>query len=43
MKEKVGKIEEEKKHWKDADVEVMIALRGKMEPEFIKNAKKNVC
>jgi hypothetical protein len=40
MKEKEGETEEEKKHWKDADVEVMIALRGEMEPEFLKNAKK---
>ena len=39
-KEKEGEIEEDKKHWKDADVEVMIALRGEMEPEFLKNAKK---
>ena len=27
-------------HWKDFDVEVMIALRGEMEPEFFKNIKK---
>jgi hypothetical protein len=40
MKEKEGKTEEEKKHWRDADVEVMIALCGEMEPEFLKNAKK---
>ncbi len=39
-KEKEGETEEDKKHWKDADVEVMIALRGEMEPEFLKNAKK---
>jgi len=43
MKEKEGETEEEKKHWKDADVEVMIALRGEMEPEFLKNAKNKVC
>ena len=43
MKEKDEEIEEEKKHWKDADVEVMIALRGEMEPEFLKNEKKKVC
>jgi hypothetical protein len=24
----------------DADIKVMIALRGEMEPEFLKNAKK---
>ena len=40
MKKKEGKTKEEKKHWKDADVEVMIALREEMEPEFFKNAKK---
>lgn len=28
------------KHWKDADVETMISLRGEMESEFLKNAKK---
>lgn len=28
------------KNWKDCDVETMIALRGEMEPEFLKNAKK---
>ena len=39
-KEKEGESEEEKKHWKDVDVEVMIALHGEMEPEFLKNAKK---
>jgi hypothetical protein len=39
-KKKEGETEEEKKHWKDANVEVMIALRGEMEPEFLKNAKK---
>jgi hypothetical protein len=39
MKEKEGETEEDKKHWKDADVEVMITLRGEMEPKFIKNAK----
>ena len=38
-KEKEGETEEEKKHWKDVDVEVMIALRGEREPEFLKNAK----
>jgi len=42
MKEE-GETEEDKKHWKDADVEVMIALRGEMEPEFLKNAKKTRC
>jgi hypothetical protein len=42
-KEKEGETEEEKKHWKDADVEVMIALRGEMEPEFLKNGKNKVC
>ena len=40
MKEKDEEIEENK-IWKDADVEVMITLRGEMEPEFLKNAKKN--
>jgi hypothetical protein len=40
MKEKEGETEEEKKHWKYVDVEVMIALRGEMEPEFLKNVKK---
>ena len=39
-KETEGETEVEKKHWKDADVEVMIALRGEMELEFLKNAKK---
>ena len=38
-KEKEGETED-KKHWKDVDVEVMIALRGEIEPEFLKNAKK---
>ena len=28
------------KNWRDRDVETMIAMRGKMEPEFLKNAKK---
>lgn len=36
---KEGETEEEKKHWKDVDVEVMIILRGDMEPEFLKYAK----
>ena len=40
MKENDEEIEEEEKHWKDANVEVMIALRGEMEPEFLKNEKK---
>ena len=28
------------KNWRDRDVETMIAMRGEMEPEFLKNAKK---
>jgi hypothetical protein len=40
MKEKEGETEKEKKHWKYADVEVMIALHEEMESEFLKNAKK---
>jgi hypothetical protein len=32
--------EEDKKHWKDEHVLQMIALRGEMDPEFVKNAKK---
>ena len=39
MKEE-GETEEENRHWKDADVEVMIALHGDMEPKVLKNAKK---
>ena len=39
-KENEGETAEDKKHWKDADVEVMIALRREMEPEFLKIAKK---
>ena len=39
-KEKEGEIEKEKKHWKDANVEVMIALRGEMEPKFLKKMQK---
>jgi hypothetical protein len=27
-------------NWKDCDVEVLISLRGEMDPEFLKNAKK---
>lgn len=32
--------EEDKKHWKDEHVLQMIALRGEMEQEFVKNVKK---
>lgn len=32
--------EEDKKHWKDEHVLQMITLRGEMDPEFVKNAKK---
>ena len=40
-KEKVEEGEESgSKNWKDHDVETMISLRGEMEPEFLKNIKK---
>lgn len=39
-KEDEEEEEEGKKHWKDEHVLQMIALRGEMEPEFVKNAKK---
>lgn len=38
--EKEEDEESAKKNWKDQDVETMISLRGEMEPEFLKNAKK---
>lgn len=28
------------KNWRDSDVEALVALRGEMEPNFVKNAKK---
>jgi hypothetical protein len=28
------------KNWRDCNLETMIAMRGKMEPNFLKNAKK---
>jgi hypothetical protein len=40
MKKKEDEEDEKKKHWKDEHVLQMIALRGEMEPEFVKNAKK---
>ena len=40
----VKEVEEDEesnsKKWRDRDVETMIAMRGEMEPEFLKNAKK---
>jgi hypothetical protein len=39
-KKEEDKEDEEKKHWKDEHVLQMIALRGEMEPEFVKNTKK---
>ena len=39
-KKEEDKEDEEKKHWKDEHVLQMIALRGEMEPEFVKNAKE---
>jgi hypothetical protein len=32
--------EEGASNWKDCDVEVLISLRGEMDPEFLKNAQK---
>jgi hypothetical protein len=32
--------EEGASNWKDCDVEVLISLCGEMDPEFLKNAKK---
>jgi hypothetical protein len=32
--------EERASNWKDCDVEVLISLHGEMDPEFLKNAKK---
>ena len=29
-----------KRHWLDSEVETLIALKGEMQPEFVKNAKK---
>jgi hypothetical protein len=40
MKKEEDEEDKEKKHWKDEHVLQMIALRGEMEPEFVKNAKK---
>lgn len=31
---------EGRKNWADSDVEALIALRGEMEPEFVRNGKK---
>ena len=42
-KEKEGETEKEKKHWKNVRVEVMIALRGKTEPKFLRMQKNKVC
>jgi len=43
-KKNVKDVEEDEelssKNWRDRDVETMIAMRGEMEPEFLKNAKK---
>jgi len=39
-KEEEEDEESSKKNWKDQDVETMILLRGEMELEFLKNAKK---
>lgn len=39
-KEEEEEEEDDKKHWKDNHVLQMIALRGEMDPEFVKNAKK---
>jgi hypothetical protein len=30
----------DKRHWLDSEVETLIALKGEMQPEFVKNAKK---
>jgi hypothetical protein len=44
QKKNMKDVEEDKelssKNWRDRDVETMIAMRGEMEPEFFKNAKK---
>ena len=32
--------EDNKRNWLDSEVEALIALKGEMQPEFIKNAKK---
>ena len=38
---KVEKDEESNSnHWKDHDMETMISLQGEMEPDFLKNVKK---
>jgi hypothetical protein len=43
-KKNVKGVEEYKelssKNWRDRDVETMIAMRGEMKPNFLKNAKK---
>jgi hypothetical protein len=33
-------FEEGAPNWKDCDIEVLISLRGEMDPEFLTNAKK---
>ena len=32
--------DDNKRHWLDSEVETLIALKGEMQPEFVKNAKK---
>ena len=32
--------DDNKRNWLDSKVEMLIALKGEMQPEFIKNAKK---
>lgn len=43
-KKNVKDVEEDEKYgsknWKDYDVKTMISLHGEMEPQFLKNAKK---
>jgi hypothetical protein len=40
MKEKEGETEEEKKHWKNADVEVMSHCMERWSPSFSRMQKK---
>ena len=41
-KAKQVKVEDDdsKRNWLDSEVETLIALKGEMQPDFIKNAKK---
>ena len=40
LKEIKDEDDDNKRNWLDSEVETLIALKGEMQPEFVKNAKK---